>query len=241
MRNIRIFDTPYTLAEKFAEELAAMINRKAAEKQHFSVALSGGSTPELLFTLLADKYTDAIKWEYLDLYWGDERCVPPESAESNYGNVAMTLLNKVPVPAENIYRIKGENNTGEEAQRYGKILRDNLPRKNGLPCFNLVILGLGEDGHTASIFPDQKELLTSTAICAVASHPVSKQKRITITGKVLNNADHISFLVTGDKKAVVVEKILKNTEHGKNFPAAGIVPTDGVIEWWLDKNAASLL
>lgn len=241
MRNIRIFDTPYILAEKFAEELALMINRKASVKQHFSVALSGGSTPELLFSILAEKYSERIKWEYLDIYWGDERCVAPESKESNFGNVSMTLLRKVPLPEGNIFRIRGENNPDNEADRYADVIKANLPVKDGLPRFDLVILGLGEDGHTASIFPDHKELLDSEAICAVASHPVSQQKRITITGKVLNNADYISFLVTGDKKAVVVEKILKNTEQGKNFPAAGIVPNDGVLEWWLDKNAASLL
>ncbi|MBE3084851.1 MAG: 6-phosphogluconolactonase [Bacteroidetes bacterium] len=236
-----MFATPYELAEKFADGLISMIIESAKEKKFFSVALSGGSTPELLFSLLGDHFSKSVPWEFVLFFWGDERCVSPDNPESNYGMTRRKLLEKINIPSSNIHRIRGEDDPEKEASRYSEEISDYTGKRNGLPLFNLVILGLGEDGHTASIFPENKELLNSDKICEVAVHPLTLQKRITLTGRVINNADSVNFLVTGAKKADIVEKIIKKNPIALNFPASFIVPVYGELRWLIDKEAGRLL
>ncbi len=240
-KSVKIFHTPYELAERFAEELIAMINLAVAGKKLFSVALSGGSTPELLLSLLGDYYSKSVPWEFVHFFWGDERCVPPDDVQSNYGMTKQKLLDKIMIPPANIHRIQGEADPYTEISRYSDEISHYTARRDGMPRFNLIMLGLGEDGHTASIFPGRIDLFNSENICEVTVYPGSGQKRITITGRVINNADAVAFLVTGGKKAEIVKNIIKNNPAAINFPAYYVVPVHGSLTWYIDEDGGSLL
>lgn len=236
--DIKIFKDINNLAEAFSSEFISVINSQLLNQKKVNVALSGGNTPKFFFqkvVLLKQK----LDWGKIFLYWGDERCVPPEDPGSNFGMAKKYLLDHIKIPDENVIRIKGENNPDKEAKKYSEIIKRNLPEVNGLPHFEMMILGLGEDGHTASIFPDQKELLNSNEICSVASHPVTKQKRITLTGKVINNSGKIFFMVSGKNKSFIVSDIINEKGDYLKYPAYYIKPLNGEIVWYLDKEAAS--
>ncbi len=238
---IKIFPTPTDLAETFAGELAELIQEVEKEQHNLTVCLSGGTTPELLFTCMGNHYADRLSWSSVHLFWGDERCVSPVDPESNYGMTKRCLLDKIDIPPENIHRIRGEDDPEKEAHRYSAEISQFTPQKDGLPLFDLIILGIGEDGHTASLFPDQRGLMTSDRICEVARHPDTGQRRITITGKTINNASAVVFMVTGPGKADVVDKIINKKPGFENFPASGIVPRFGSAKWLLDQGAGRLL
>ncbi len=208
---------------------------------YFTIALSGGNTPKKLFKQIAENYNRSLAWKRIKLFWGDERCVPPDNNESNFKMTYDNLLKYIDIPPENIFRIKGENNPSEEATDYSQVLKQNLRFHNGLPSFDLMMLGLGEDGHTASIFPDQLNLFTAEEYCAVATHPVTGQKRITITGNIINNASKITILATGTKKAKVVSELIHTVPGAEKYPAYFVNPTYGKLRWILDKEAASEL
>ncbi|MGW8123917.1 6-phosphogluconolactonase [Roseivirga echinicomitans] len=230
---VKTFKNPEATAKAFADYLC----EKQLHVNRLNIALSGGSTPKLLFQILVQKYLDKIDWAKFHFYWGDERCVPPTSGESNYGMTHEYLFQHIDIPEENIHRVLGENKPSEEVLRYGQLITENLPSINGLPQFDLIILGLGEDGHTASIFPHQMELLTSKEVCAIAEHPTSAQKRITLTGALINNAKEVCFLVTGEAKAEKVNEILNITGNCERYPASYIKPSHGELTWFLDKTA----
>lgn len=204
----------------------------------FHVALSGGNTPKAWFDYLAHQESTKIPWEKIHFYWGDERCVPPHHPESNYGMTKKHLFDHVPVPENNIHRICGECEPKEAAVAYGALLSATLP-VNSLPQFDLVILGLGEDGHTASIFPHEIDLWDSDDFCVVATHPVSGQHRISLSGKLINNARQVAFLVTGSGKADKVSAILHESPGFAKYPASLV--KSKITHWFLDKDAASLL
>lgn len=240
VRSVKIFPTPYELAEKFAEELVRTITESATNKRPFTVALSGGSTPELLFSVLSNNFSGYATWKHVQFFWGDERCVPPDDPESNYGMTKRLFLDKIKIPPANIHRIMGEENPAEEVVRYSNEIVHFTREREGLPQFDLIILGLGEDGHTASIFPGNYKLLNSDKICEIAIHPVSSRLRITITGRVINNAEKVVFLVTGANKAGIVSAIIEN-QGTVDYPAAHIEPRTGVLKWYLDDAAAKLI
>jgi 6-phosphogluconolactonase len=228
------------LASELAAEIAAMVRKAAAVLRPITIALSGGSTPRLLFSVLQAKYGEELPWEFVHFFWGDERCVPPHDQESNFGMTSRILLEKIKIPHNNIHRIFGEEDPEKEAIRYSEEIMKFTRQKHGLPVFDLIILGLGDDGHTASIFPGQTELLVSEKICTVASHPLTGQTRITLTGPVINNAETIIFLVAGANKAEVVADIIERPGI-TDYPAAAIEPSDGTLKWYLDSDAASML
>jgi len=238
----RIFDD----AEAVAHSVADLIVSKA--QHHFqlgkalTIAVSGGSTPKALFRLLAEEeYSSAIPWETIHLYWVDERCVPPAHNDSNFGMTYDALLQYSLVPVENIFRMKGEDIPDIEATRYAELLRRTLPAHEGIPVFDLLLLGMGNDGHTASIFPDQMHLLTTRKMVAVATHPVSGQKRITLTGPVINAAEQLVFVITGSDKAEIVATIIGKTEEAKKFPASYVHDKTGNAEFYMDRLAAGKL
>jgi 6-phosphogluconolactonase len=237
--NIRISDNIQFLSKEFCSELFNQINSLLKTKNKANIALSGGNTPKLIFRVLATSYKEKLSWEKINLFWGDERCVPPDDKESNYRMTKKFLLDHIQIPSENIFRIKGENVPSEEAKRYSDVIKSNLASVNNLPQFDIVLLGLGEDGHTTSIFPDQMELLESEKICEVATYPESKQTRITLTGRVINDSKKIYFLVAGKSKSFAVGKILNKTGDYLKLPGAHIKPVDGELTWFLDKEAAS--
>lgn len=234
---IKIFETREETVLGFAENLESLINKSILQKEQFNVALSGGSTPQLLFKLLKNDYKDKIDWTNVHFYWGDERCVDSDSPESNYGVANNLLLKFLDIPNNNIHFINGNNNPEQEAKRYSEEIEKHLTSVNDLPNFDLVILGLGNDGHTASIFPNQLELLNSQKICDVAIHPNSFQKRITLTGKVINNAKNISFIVLGEEKREVAGEIINKEKNYLKYPASYVKPITGKLEWFLDKKA----
>ena len=235
---LKIFNDKLQLASAFCEKLFQLSN----EKDKLFLALSGGSSPKIIFQLLAKEYRNKINWNKIHLFWGDERCVPPDDDESNYGMTKKNLLSYIDIPEENIHRIKGENNPETEAVSYSEEIKNIVTPKNGLPCFDLLMLGIGEDGHTASIFPDQMGLFKSVKICDVAVQPSTSQKRITLTGTVINNAERIIFVVTGKKKAGIIREIMEGgNSKTQKYPAANIKPVNGTLDFFMDSDAAELL
>ncbi len=224
--------------EGLAEEVAYILKDMSDTGEKIHVALSGGSTPKVIFDYIAKELGDEIFWDNINFYWGDERCVPPTDSESNFKMTVDHLLSKIDMPEENIFRVMGENDPEEEAVRYSKVLDDELPIANGIPQFDLVMLGMGDDGHTVSIFPDSIELWDAKENCVVAVHPYSGQKRVTITGKIVNNAKAVAFLVTGAGKAEKVHEIIKKEKDFALYPANLVQPTDGELTWFLDEDAA---
>jgi 6-phosphogluconolactonase len=240
-KEVKIFQTPDELAEEFAVEMVKMIGESAKKMKPFTIALSGGTTPEILFKILGEKYSGKVPWNNVYFFWGDERCVPPENSESNYGMTYRTFLSRIEIASANIHRVRGEVDPEKEAIRYAQEISGFTRTRDGFPLFDLILLGLGEDGHTASIFPGHLELMSSDKICDVAEHPVTHQKRITLTGRVINNAVEVTFLVSGIKKAAVVEKLFKKDPAALNYPASHIVPVYGRLNWFMDKDAGRLL
>lgn len=237
---IKIFRNIDELSHYFAEHLASLL-KKIPPGHNFSMALSGGSTPEKVFEYLSGNYKDKIEWEKLLIFWGDERCVPPGDHESNFRMAKESLLDKVAVPVNNIFRIKGEEDPRVEAVRYAETVSQRVPMHNGIPRFDLVLLGMGEDGHTASIFPGDLHLFSSEKLFEVAVHPQTKQKRITITGKVINNAAHVIFIATGGSKSEIIERIIDKRPGWENLPASKVQPANGELTWLLDEDAAAKL
>ncbi|WP_372973437.1 6-phosphogluconolactonase [Muriicola sp.] len=235
--NVRVYETKNSVATHFA----AFLEEEIRGREEYHMALSGGSTPRILFEELSKTDRYKIDWGKVYLYWGDERCVPPNDEESNYKMTVDHLLRIVPIPEENIHRIMGENEPSVEALRYGILLERELPSGSGIPVFDMVILGMGEDGHTASIFPHEIHLWDSEQNCEVATHPESGQKRVTITGRLINNSKEVAFLVTGAGKADKVQSILGKSQGYRQYPAALVEPVSGKLSWYLDAEAASAL
>lgn len=238
-QSIKIYSTIDELAGSFAELLVQKLN-ETPEDDFFSIALSGGSTPKIIYKYLSENFEDKIIWKKIKIFFGDERCVPLDSEESNYKMANESLLKNISIPKENIFRIKCENNPVKEAACYEEVLKSNLPLLNGVPQFDLVLLGLGEDGHTASIFPNQVNLFYSARLCEIAVHPQTKQKRITLTGKIINNAKLIVFIVTGKNKANVMSKIMDANNSRSVYPASFVNPKNGKLTWFLDLEASKM-
>lgn len=231
--NTRIYSDKSALIEAFSHYLVQLItdklNTPLGYKEGFHWALSGGSTPVALFDFLAERYRDDVDWTSVYFYWGDERCVPPTDSQSNYLMTVIHFLGKIKHNHERVYRIKGEENPVKEAKRYHQLL-------TAQPVMDLMMLGLGEDGHTASIFPHQIELFNSDALAVEAIH-TNGQPRISMTGKMINNANQTAFLVSGSSKATVVAQIANNTPESKAYPASLV--SDAI--WFMDQDAGSLL
>mgnify|MGYP003663957597 FL=1 len=226
---------------KVAKEFSKFLIEKSSNEKAFHIALSGGSTPKIVFDVLAEEFSNDVDWSAIHLYWGDERCVAPDDEESNYRMTVEHLISKVDIPEENIHRIKGENDPKLEAKRYGDLLEKELPKELGLPQFDLVLLGMGDDGHTASIFPHEINLWISPDNCEVAIHPESGQRRVSITGRIINNAKTVVFLVTGDSKSEKVRIIIEREEGYLKYPASHVSPKTKDLIWFLDAAAAEQL
>lgn len=208
-----------------------------ARNKRFTIALSGGSTPKALYSELAGSKFRDLPWGNICFFWGDERHVPPDHPDSNYRMTREALLSKVPVPPQNIFRIKAEGKDPEAvAQDYERTLRTFFHlEKDQLPRFDLVLLGLGPDGHTASLFPGANALKENERLVLAYWVESMKTNRITLTFPVLNNAACDMFLVSGKEKAQRVREIL---DEGKDFPAGMVRPADGTLLWMMDRAAA---
>ncbi|WP_421806985.1 6-phosphogluconolactonase [Flagellimonas sp.] len=235
--NLKIYKDKQKVAEQFSSYFVDQVKDKGT----FHVALSGGSTPKIVFDVLAENFSDKVDWNKVHFYWGDERCVPPSDDESNYKMTVEHLFSKIELPKENIHRILGEKDPKGEALRYANLLEINLDRVEGVPQFDLVILGMGDDGHTASIFPHEIELWDAEDHCVVATHPDSGQKRVSINGKVINTAKEVAFLVTGASKSEKVKAVVEKIEGSEAYPASLVHPRSGNLVWFLDEEAAAEL
>lgn len=231
--NYVVFPTAQSAVEKIAQEfeLYSQLNRPV------HISLSGGSTPKLLFKTLAQApFNTSIKWENLHFWWGDDRMVPPQDSESNYGEVQKLLFDHIQIPAQNIHRIRGEEPVEQELKRFKQELSAVIP--NGI--FDWIILGMGGDGHTASLFPYQTNF-DDQNLAVIAKHPESGQIRISKTAKLIEQAKRITYLVTGAAKAEILKEIQTIPASELPYPAARIKAKQGVTEWYLDKDAAKLL
>jgi 6-phosphogluconolactonase len=228
------------LAREAAQRFTDLAREAAGSRGRFSVALSGGSTPGRLFRLLAgEPYRGQIPWEQVHLFWGDERCVPPNDPGSNYRLAEEALIAHVPIPPGNVQRVCGELKASTAAQAYENLLQDFFcgPRTR----FDLVLLGLGKDGHTASLFPgspllDERERLTALATASYQDRPA---QRVTLTLPAINTARQVLFLVAGGAKAEIVQAVIEGPDG--RYPAQRIQPTAGQLTWLLDAAAASRL
>jgi len=237
-KEIIITDYANTLAKEAAEYFFRLIAEAHAKNGKVFAAISGGSTPTGMFKQYAKKYGKDPVLKDLHLFWVDERCVPPNDSESNFGNAKKYLLKKINIPEVNIHRIRGEDNPEKEAARYAGEIKKIVPEHNALPCFDIILLGVGEDGHFGSIFPDRLDLINTNKICAVSVYPKNGQKRITLSGSVINNAKEIIVLVSGFSKADAVNEVIKAKDYKGLIPAGYIKPTHGNITWLMDTDAA---
>lgn len=236
---IKIYQDTDTLCQGFTDFIIHLLD----VYPHINVSLSGGTTPKAVFDYWAEHCQDSIPWDRITFFWGDERCVPPENDMNNYGMARDHLFSKVPaIQSKNIRRIHGENEPDEEAIRYSGILERKLMQYNGIPCFELIMLGLGDDGHTVSIFPNEIQKWNETETCIVTEHPITKMKRVSLSGQVVNNAQYVVFLVMGKNKAAMVKDIIKDREiYINKYPAARVDPKQGYLYWFMDADAASAL
>lgn len=235
MINHKIFQTADEVVRSLADDLQAY--SELGRPVHIS--LSGGSTPKMLFQqLAAAPYVTSIQWQHLHFWWGDERCVAPDDAESNYGEANTLLFQHIQIPAENIHRIRGESDPQTEAKRFAQEMAETLPTTQGLPVFDWILLGVGPDGHTASLFPGATDY-QDERLAIVASHPESGQSRISKTAQVLQAAQRISYLVLGAGKRDIIHEIHTTPADALPYPAAKIQSSQGKTEWYLDLDAAA--
>jgi 6-phosphogluconolactonase len=237
----QVFTDAYETANRLAMDFIRYTEYMFQFREKLYIALSGGSTPQILFSIFASEYSHALDWKKLHFFWVDERCVPHDNKDSNFGTADRLLFQKISIPRENLHPVHGSENPMNEVVRYMGEILTHIPCAGKFPVFDLIILGMGNDGHTASIFPGQLDLFESPAICSVSEHPESGQKRITLTGKVINNALDIVFLVTGDAKAQQIKSIFEDAPDAYDFPAKKIHPVNGQLSWYFDKEAAALI
>jgi len=243
--DVRILTNIDAIAKRAAQDFLQSATQTVSEKGSFTVALSGGSTPKALYSLLA---TDAalrsqLPWDKMYMYFGDERSVGPDHADSNFRMATETMLSKVPIEPEQVFRIKGEyKDTEKAAQEYEQVLRTSFKIAEGqFPRFDLVFLGIGNEGHTASLFPGTKALHETKRL--VVRNWVGKlyTNRITLTAPVINNAARVIFMVTGADKALALKGILEGPYEPDQLPAQLIQPPNGKLLWLVDTVAGGML
>lgn len=240
---IRILTTPQELFAAAAEEVVRDANEAVADHGRFTIALSGGSTPRNLYTLLATNARGSLPWDRMFFFWSDERHVPPDDPDSNYHMANEAMLSKVPVAAGNVFRVAAENpNAATAADAYEETLRKFFALNGGhVPSFDLILLGMGPDGHTASLFPDTAGLQEKSRLVIANWVEKFRTSRITFTLPVLNAARCVAFLVSGTDKAPVLKLVLEGNVSAEQYPAKLVEPTRGRLIWFVDRAAASSL
>ncbi len=237
MKSVRLFSDPETMAEEIALQWQESASLAEKEERIFSVVLSGGSTAERIYRKLAEQgYAERIPWQAVHLFWADERCVSPESEESNYGNCRRFLLNHIPIPKENTHRIRGEDDPAWESARYEREIQNHMAlRKGQTDFFDWVFLGVGSDGHTASLFPGHGSV-NSLNLCEEVPHPQTGQMRVTLTPLAIKKSKRITYHVIGRGKAEIISDLVSGSGETSRYPAAHVQG-----EWYLDSEAASNL
>ncbi|NTW60381.1 MAG: 6-phosphogluconolactonase [Nitrospirae bacterium] len=236
---IKICDDEEELAAVAADLFVERSEQALGRRGRFLVALSGGTTPRRLYALLASPaYSDRVDWRKTEVFWVDERCVPPDHPESNYRMANDLLLSKVPLEAKQIHRIRGEEDPETAATYYGMEVSNYMPKS--LYTFDLAVLGMGIDGHTASLFPGDPAVSETERVAVVVEPKGQQHRRISVTMPVLNHVVTALFLVAGPEKAATVREIL-DEGNPKGYPAGLVLPAHGELVWYLDGKAASLL
>jgi 6-phosphogluconolactonase len=240
---IRILTTPQELFSAAAEEVIHAATDAVAARGRFTIALSGGSTPKSLFNLLATNARTTLPWDKMFFFWGDERHVPPTDPDSNYRMADEAMLSKIPVKPENIFRIPAENpDAAVAADAYEKTLQKFFSLQPAqFPRFDLILLGMGPDGHTASLFPGSAGLQEQSRLVIANWVEKFKTHRLSFTYPVLNAAATVAFLVSGTDKAPALHEVLESDAPGDQYPAKVVHPTDGKLIWLIDRAAASQL
>ena len=239
--DVSVFDSPAEVAHAAAERFVSLAEKRIAASRRFSVALSGGSTPRQVYELLAsNKYRDQIEWSRTHIFFGDERCVSANDPASNYRMAYETMISRLPIPAENVHPIIGEGEATANARAYEQELKAAFPNHDW-PRFDLIFLGLGDDGHTASLFPGTPALKERSAW--VVANWVEKLRsfRITLTVPAINHAANIFFLVTGTEKAKALAAVLHGQKQEEMYPAQLVQAENGSLIWLVDKAAAIYL
>lgn len=240
---IRVLTTPQELFEAAAEEVLRDAKEAVEARGRFTIALSGGSTPKSLYNLLATNARNAMPWDRTFFFWGDERHVPPTDPDSNYRMVDEVMLSKVPVPPGNVFRMPAENpDATAVADAYEKTLRKFFQLEAvGIPQFDLILLGMGPDGHTASLFPGTAGLQEKSHLVIANWVEKLKAHRLSFTLPILNAARCVAFLVSGIDKAPALHAVLEEDAPGEQYPAKLVNPSPGKLVWFVDRAAASAL
>jgi 6-phosphogluconolactonase len=236
---LRIFPDPDRLAAAMARAVADALSAAVGARGAASIALSGGRTPRTLYERLARAHRDAVPWARVHVYWGDERYVPPDDERSNYRMARETLLDHVPVPPAHIHRVPTESaDPAATAAAYESTLRTHFGPVG--PRFDLILLGLGDDGHTASLFPGSPALDERERWVVAATGSADPRVRVTLTLPAIAHAAAVHFLVTGGSKAQVLRRALVGPPDARACPASAVRPHDGTLIWWADEAAAAL-
>lgn len=239
---ILTFTDQSKLSHKAVELVTTAAQRAIADHGRFMIALSGGGTPQPLYQLLGQSpYAEQIAWDKTFVFWADERCVPPEDEGSNYHLAAETFLNKVPIPSANMIRVKGELEPQAAADDYVNQLARFGPPERPWPILDTAIMGMGSDGHTASLFPGSPLQMSAPAVAVTADYDGRPANRVSLTPQVFNDARQLIFLVTGANKADTLAAVLDGPYKPQQYPAQRIQPTKGQILWLTDEAAAQQL
>jgi 6-phosphogluconolactonase len=240
-RDIKIYDTPTALTLAAAQQFVKIGHQTLAQKKHFCVSLSGGNTPRTLFSLLVQpEFRSQLDWSRVDFFWGDERCVPPDHPDSDFGMANTTLLSHLQDFSPRIYRLEGERSPMDAAKKYEHLLRTYFgqsPRSS----FDLLLLGMGEDAHTASLFPGTAAIQEPEHWVVAHFVPKLNVWRLTLTPVLLNLAVNTFFLASGSNKSAALCKVLTGESQVNLYPAQSIQPVNGQLTWLVDREAASEL
>ncbi len=236
--DIQIFKDLSALSQAAAQIFIESAAQAIAERSHFLAALSGGSTPTPLYRLLVDA---PIDWPRVHIFWGDERCVPVDDPGNNYAQAREVLLAHVPIPADNVHRVQSELEPASAARAYAATLSGFCEPPREWPRFDLVLLGMGDDGHTASLFPGSPVDEAEPVIAVTAHYQDRPANRVSLTPRVINDARRIVFLVSGQSKSETLANVLMADYHPETLPAQRIRPIDGKLIWLVDEAAGSKL
>jgi 6-phosphogluconolactonase len=238
--DVRVFADVNELSLRAAEASVRTINQSVQTNGSCSLVLAGGSTPRTLYHLLSSQFRDQIPWTKVHVFWGDERYVPLGDPQSNYRMARETLLDHVSCPAGNVHRMPTNLSDADAAARdYEKTLKTYF--SEGWPRFDLVLLGLGDEGHTASLFPGSPALEETKRWVVAVRAPAEPPLRLTLTLPALTRAANVYFLVTGSNKAQALHQVLSGLPDPKNYPASGVRLARGTVMWWVDREAAALV
>lgn len=240
-KKVQIYANPRELALAAARRFASLAENFVRDAGRFTVVLSGGSTPRQMFSILAEKpFAESVHWPSIYFFWGDERCVPPDHPDSNYRMASETLLSKIPILPENIFRTPAEDEDHEQAAaNYSNTIREFFTSDD--PRFDLIFLGMGPDGHTASLFPHTSALQANDRIVVANYVEKFQTYRLTLTAATINHARHVTFLVAGEDKAATLKEVLEGPPRPEEYPSQLIHPVNGELRWMIDEAAARLL